>query len=29
MTVAQFGELVKRDAATWKQVARERNISVE
>ncbi|AOB33898.1 twin-arginine translocation pathway signal protein [Bordetella sp. H567] len=29
LSVAQFADLVKRDAATWKQVARERNISVE
>jgi tripartite-type tricarboxylate transporter receptor subunit TctC len=29
MTVEQVADLVKRDAATWKQVARERNISVE
>ncbi len=29
LSVAQFADLVKRDAATWKQVARDRNISVE
>ncbi|ARP85443.1 tripartite tricarboxylate transporter substrate binding protein [Bordetella genomosp. 9] len=29
MSASQFGDLVKRDAATWKQVAQERHISIE
>ncbi|OZI66990.1 Bug family tripartite tricarboxylate transporter substrate binding protein [Bordetella genomosp. 11] len=29
LSVAQFADLVQRDAKTWKQVARDRNISVE
>jgi tripartite-type tricarboxylate transporter receptor subunit TctC len=29
LKVDQFADLVQRDAATWKQVARERNITVE
>jgi tripartite-type tricarboxylate transporter receptor subunit TctC len=29
LSAAQFADLVQRDAAAWKQVAKERNISVE